>query len=205
MGLSPTHLTVKLGKKQQVFDLQTIRSFSLDRKKKLIPLIVGGIISSLSLLAMVLQLVSFNLIALLCAGLLLFYYGFTEYVVISISTDNSEASYWLNHKQKATDIRPLAGFVEYFVKFKQFPPIYTSIQPNNLSQYVHRERSPVKNPGALHFQFFPHNSVESVNIKVDPTKLDSPIHFKSSENQIGTSEFKINEGAIISISEAEIS
>jgi hypothetical protein len=154
---------------------------------------------------MVLQLVSFNLIALLCAGLLLFYYGFTEYVVISVSTNNSEASFWLNHKQKVTDIRPLAGFVEYFAKFKQFPAVYTAILPNNIFKYVHRESSPVKNSDKIHFQFFPPNSDKYVNLKIDPAKLDSPIHLKSSENQIGTSDYKINEDAIISIPEAGIS
>ena len=205
IGLSPTHLTVNLTKIQKKYDLRTISQFNLDRKKKLIPLISGGIIASLSLLAMVLHLVSFNLIAVLCLGLLLFYYGFTEYVVITVVTDNAQDSFWLSPKQQITDIRPLSGFLEYFVKFKRFPALYVPVIAHSVPGFIHSESHPQKSTSALYFQFFEAPDQSLSNIKVDPTLLDSPIHIKSSESQIGFSEYKINYAAVIAVSQAEIS
>lgn len=199
LGVSTTHLIINQRDKRHIYDLQSLQSVTIDKKKKLIPLITGGIISSLSLLEMVLDIVSFDMIALLSAGLLLLYYGFTEYVVIHVVTGNTEVKFWLNHKHRLQQVRPFIGIVEFFAHHKRFPPLYVNVPYHAVTSHIHNQQGPVESKIKLFYRLFSKTTPSISAIIVDPVRLDAPIHFKSEDNQIAWGDHLINQSAIIGV------
>jgi hypothetical protein len=205
LGLTPSHLIVKQRNKKRIYDLQSLRGATVDKKRKLIPLISGGIISSLSLLAMVLQMITFETIALLSGGLLLFYYGFTEYVVIHLTTDNSEVKFWLAHKHSLKQVRPFVGIIEFFARHKRFPPLYLHVPYHAIARHIHNQQNPVTSAVRLSYQLFANTSPSIAAIVIDPIKLDAPIHFASADDHLAWGDHLVNHAAVIEVIQASAS
>ena len=199
LGISTTHLIIKQRNNRYVYDLASIQNLNVDQKKKLIPLIGGGIISSLSLLAMVLDMITFDTIALLCAGLLTFYYGFTEYVVIHVNAAQVDRKFWLKSKHKITDLRPIINMITYFLANQHFPSLYVHVPHNAVPQYIHSGNVPIASREELHYSLFSKISKSVSAIIIDPAKLDQPIFFNSGSDHIAVGHHKINQSAIIGI------
>lgn len=199
MGISTTHIIIKQRSNRYVYDLTSIQNITIDLKKKLIPLISGGIISSLSLLAMVLDMMTFDTIALLCAGLLIFYYGFTEYVVIDINAAHVDKKFWLKSKHKIADIQPMINIVNYFLQHRHFPPLYVHVPYHAVPNYIHSGAQPVRSKEYLFFSLFSKVSTSVSAIMIDPARLDQPIYFESEADHIAVGHYRINQSAIIGI------
>ena len=101
--------------KQYAFELDQVTKVAFKQKKLLFPLILGGVIGSLFLIAGFNFLINIWLALIVgLAGLLLFYYGWTGSLTIAVHTKVKEYDIFIN---EATT--PLKAFVtmlnEYFV------------------------------------------------------------------------------------------
>ena len=202
LGISASHLLIKQRNKRYVYDLSTVQKLNIDLKKKLIPLIGGGIVSSLSLLAMVLDMVTFETIALLSTGLLTFYFGFAEYVVIEIKTAHDDKTFWMSAKHRIEDIRPLINMASFYLEHQHYPPLYVQVPQGKVSQTIHSTSDPSKNKEVLKYSLFSNVLTGISVIMVDPQKLDHAIQLKAEGNHIGFSDNKVNQAAVIGIDQA---
>ena len=85
LGLSALYFTINMGKAYHKINLEELQKIVIEKRKKLAPLIAGGIITSLSLLSMVLYSSSFEIIGLIAFGLLLIYIGIMETCALNTS------------------------------------------------------------------------------------------------------------------------
>ena len=199
LGLTATNLIVKKGKESVLFDLFSVTSMTVERKKKLMPLISGGVIASLSALAMFIFGVSMNLTVFLAAGMLLFYFSMYEYSAISLVTDKSEHKYWLPQSHPITMVRPFVGLVEYFAKHKHFPAVYTSIRLQRLNDVISDQEEQLIGEEPLEFTFFASTEPEHTALGIDLTRLSKPMIVAGDGKIIGTTNYKINRAPCISI------
>lgn len=185
-----------------MFDLNSVTGMSVERKKKLMPLISGGILASLALLAILLFGASMNITVLVAAGMLLFYFGLYEYPVLHLTTTQTEQKIWLPHSQPITNVRPFVGLIEYYAKHKHFPVLYTSVEIQALNDSLTEGGiDSLPDDRVLEFTFFAAPDSHHTSLGIDITKISNPIVIKGDGKIIGTTTYKINKEAIIDVQE----
>lgn len=197
IGLSSLYFESHLGKKNLKIPLNDISKVVLEHRRKLAPLVTGGIITSLGLLSILLYSSSLEVVAIVAAGLLLTYYGMQEYLVIHMEHTNNTELIWLPNRVSLESIRPLIGILEYYVNKKQFPILYAINSNASNSQIIHFENHAVKSSDTILFSFANHQIQSNQAIAIRPELLDKPISIHGEAKFIGQGENLINQSALI--------
>ena len=197
LGLSALYFTINLGKVQHKIELEQLNQVLIEKRRKLAPLVSGGIITSLSLLSFIMYNGSFEIIALIAFGLLLTYYGMTEYTVLRLEYSNTNELVWLPVSVKLESVRPFIAILEFYISRKHFPVLYASPVVPEDNSLVHYESHPVKSSGTIIYQFG--KSLENTipQVPVNPALLDHYIEIEGHGKVIGQGEYLINGNAVI--------
>jgi hypothetical protein len=197
IGLSAHYFEIKFRGENLKIPLNEIAKTIIEMRRRLAPLIIGGIITSLSLLSMLLFSYGLEVVGLTVIGLFLTYYGMQEYVVIHVEHSNTTELIWLPHKVSLASIRPFIGLLEFYVSRRHFPVLYASHSEHKGSRIVHYENKPVIADTEIYYSFRPNYGSRLEPIAVNPAKLDAPITIYGTENIIGKSNNLINHEALI--------
>lgn len=197
IGISSLYFKVHYRKSQYEIPLNDLTRITLERRRKLAPLITGGVVTSLSLLSIILYSSGLEVVALLALGLILTYIGFQEYVVIHIEHSNNTRLLWLPLKVQLEKVRPFIAMLEYFVSKKYFPKIYALRPDLDNAFIVHSENKPVESSIPIYFSFRNIQSPEKEPIIINPVFLDTPISINGENEIIGSSNHLINQSALI--------
>jgi hypothetical protein len=197
IGLSSLYFKSQIGKKTLKIPLNEISKVVIEHRRKLAPLVSGGIITSLALLSILLYSSSLEVVAIVAAGLLLTYYGMQEYLVIHMEHTNHTELIWLPNRVSLESVRPLVGILEYYTNKQQFPILYAINSKRSNSQIIHYEGHVVKSSDAILFSFANHQIEGNQAIAIKPELLDSPIIIYGEAKFIGQGENLINQSALI--------
>lgn len=197
LALSALFFEIKLGKKQLKIQLEDLSQILIEKRRKLAPLVTGGVITSLSLLSLLLYSPSLELVGLIAFGLLLTYFGMMEYTVLRLDYANTSELVWLPVAVKLEAVRPFVAILEFYISRRRFPILYASPVARADSQMVHYESAPVKASGSIIYQFgkSPDNTIPQVPI--NPALLDHVLEIEGQGKVIAESEFLINQPAVI--------
>lgn len=197
LGLSSLYFEVQTRKYHRKIQLEDLSKVHIEKRRKLAPLIVGGIITSLSLLSIILYYSSFEIIGLVAFGLLLTYFGVTEYTVIRLDYANVHELVWLPLSVKIDSVRPFIAILEFYVSKKAFPVLYASPVLYEDQNLVHYESSKVKARGTIIYQFGLPSVSSMPYVAVNPALLDHYIEVDGQGKVIAEGEYLINHQAII--------
>ncbi len=197
IGLSGLHFSAKLKRQQIKIPLTELVKVSLEKRRKLAPLIGGGIITSLSLLSMLVYIASLEVFALAGAGLLLTYYGMQEYPVLRLEHGNQPTVMWLPGSVTVAVVRPLIAMLEYRLTKGHFPVLYAIPEKPGITSIVHHENKPVIGNNRILFTFAPLQSTGFQSIAINPELLDSPVIIAPEGKVIGYSHNLINHDAVL--------
>jgi hypothetical protein len=197
LGLSTLYFESLYKKKGNKILLDDIAKVVLEKRRKLGPLVVGGVITSLSLLSVLLYSSSLEVVALAFFGLLLTYYGLQEYTVLNIEFSNSSLLLWLPLKVSVANIRPFVAILEYYISRRHFPMLTARLENNVTGRIIHYEKSPQPSKTSILYRFATAKLSNDQIILVNPVLLDSPISFFTDGPFIAKSEYLINSNAIV--------
>jgi len=205
LGLSALYFTIDLGKVQRKVELEELHKIVIEKRKKLAPLIAGGIITSLSLLSMVLYSSSFEIIGLIAFGLLLIYVGIIEYTVLRLEYANTNELVWLPLSVSLEAIRPFIAIVEFYLGKRQFPVLFATPVAAEDHNLIHYESSPVPSHGTIIYQFGESSAQTIPQVPVNPALLDHTIEIEGQGKVIGEGHYLINHQAIVDITPINLS
>jgi len=197
LGLSSLYFDIQMAKKKQRIPLEEINKVYIETRRKLAPLVLGGIITSLSLLSIFLYSSRLEIVALVALGLLLTYYGMFEYTVIRLEFSSQTEMLWMPTRVKLDSIRPFVALLEFYSNKKQFPVLYASPVSHEDSRMVHFEAHPVKAAGTIIFQFGKMQDINLTQVAINPALLDSPFNIDGQGKVIAEGEYLINAAALI--------
>ena len=197
LGLSTLYLEVEFKNKHAKIPLNDIAKVILEKRRKLAPLVLGGVITSLSLLSIMLYSSSLEVVALAAFGLLLTYYGMQERPVLHIEYTTNTLLLWLPGKATLTSVRPFIALLEYYVHKQHFPILYARCSSNINTRIVHHENKPQEAKAAIMYRFAPGQATTNQTIAVNPVLLDSPLNIYGEGPIIATGDFLINEEALV--------
>jgi hypothetical protein len=198
LGISPLYLNINYSKRNEKIQLDNIAKIILEKRRKLAPLVLGGIITSFSLLSIFLYSSSLEMVMLVGFGLLLTYFGLFEYAVVHIEHGSSTTLLWLPVKVNVEDIRPFIAIIEFYVTQKRFPLLYASAVAPDDAKLIHYESHPVKAHGTIIYQFAKIASERVPQIAINPAFLDAPVIISAQGKVIGEGNHLINQEALIS-------
>ncbi len=113
--LSPQHLFIRQFNRLHSFSLDTIRSIEFKHKLLLFPLIAGGIISPLSLIALFNDILNIWLMmGTFIGGLLSMYYGMEGSSTLTVVTSIKEFDFFLK-----TPSKNLKAFISFVLKYSR--------------------------------------------------------------------------------------
>ena len=197
MGLSSLYFEAQYKSRHYKIPLAEIAKTILEKRRKLAPLILGGLITSLSLLSIILYSSSLEVVALAAFGLLLTYYGMQEYSVLHIEYSNNTLLIWLPLKVTVENVRPFVAMIEYYISRQQFPILYARSGNNSEGRMVHYENVPQASTSPILYRFSPGETTNRQTVAVNPVFLDAPLQIYAEGPIIGTGDFLINKEAII--------
>jgi hypothetical protein len=197
MGLSALYFEIEYKTKHTKILLNDIAKAILEKRRKLAPLILGGIITSLSLLSIFLYSSGLEVIALAAFGLLLTYYGLQEYTVLHIEYSNSSLLIWLPGKASLTSVRPFVAMLEYYLNKQHFPILFARCSSTIDSRMVHHEITPQAAKATIMYRFAPGQANDYQTVAVNPLFLDTPLDIYGEGPIIGTGDFLINKEALV--------
>ena len=205
LGLSALYFEIKLGKVQHKIELETLSKVLLEKRKKLAPLIAGGIITSLSLLSIILYGSTMEMVGLITFGLLLSYYGITEYTVIRLEYASTNELIWLPVSVNLESFRPFAAFLEFYISRKRFPVLYASPVVGEDNRLIHYETSSVKSSGTIIYQFGKSLDNAIPHVAVNPALLDHTIEIDGQGKVIDEGDHLINHSAVVDYNSINLS
>ena len=197
IGLSGLYFSAKIKGRQLKISINELVKVNLEKRRKLAPLIGGGIITSLSLLSMLVYIASLEVFALAGAGLLLTYYGMQEYPVLRLEHGNQPTVIWLPGNVAIAAVRPLIAMLEYRLSKGRFPVLYAIPEKPGITSIVHHESGPVIGNMRILFTFAPLQNTGYQAIAVNPELLDSPVIIAPEGKVIGYSRYLINHDAVL--------
>lgn len=187
--LTNQHLYVKTKGKIKRFDLERIQRLSVEQRRWWFPVVAGGILAPLSLVAILLNLYNpWWLISLLVGSMLLWYWGASQHMVLAV--------YQPHHRQDVSlsTVTPnLAAFVQFTNRFlhQGLQRIYVQAEPN---AWQSAQQSGRYVPDALQkngfISAYSPDQLEKVPastvawLEVDPLKVASPIRYENEGGQL---------------------
>ncbi|MCB0497933.1 MAG: hypothetical protein KDC79_17470 [Cyclobacteriaceae bacterium] len=198
LKIGQDHIYIRNNRKFYHFQIAEIISAELVTKKKLAPLIAGAVISSLATVNIILEGASMYIIALLFVGLLILYFGLTDYWVVKIVNPRESALIWINKNKTPHFPEKIFNFIHYRIKQGDFPPFYCQVEKSELQKFLEEKNE--SEPGFAHVNYSllpPKPLKNNVILKVSITELSKPIVFNSESGYIAYGEYKINGSAIM--------
>lgn len=196
VGLSNSFFHARLKGEEIKIPIDEIARVILEKRKKLAPLIIGGIITSLGLLSMLLYSSRLEIVGLVAGGILLTYYGWQEYLVLHIEYASNTKLIWFPNSVSLSAIRPLIAMLEYYVSKTKYP-FLTALSTESGQRLIHFENQPVSTSSLIFFTFFGARVIDNQEVVVNPALLDAPIEIYGEEKVIGKSRFLINNEAVV--------
>jgi hypothetical protein len=197
LGLSTLYFEAQQKSKHTKIPLDDIAKAIIEKRRKLAPLILGGLITSLTLLSIFLYSSSLELVGLAAFGLLLTYYGTQEYTVLHIEYSNSSLLIWLPLKVTMSSVRPFVAMLEYYISKRHFPILFARCDSDVDTRMVHYENMPQAAKTPILYRFAPSQGVDNPSVAVNPILLDSPLPIYGDGPIIAEGEFLINQSALI--------
>lgn len=194
LGLSSLSFEVVLKRADLKIPLHDINKVILEKRRKLAPLISGGVLTSLSLVSIFLYSSSLEMVGLAAFGMLLTYFGLQEYVVIHLEHERNTSLLWLPLKISLSSIRPFVALLEYYISKQHFPVLFASASTGNLTHY---ESHPVTTKETIKYRFRQTETEGVSSLAVNITLLDNPIKIDGHADFIGTSNHLINQEALL--------
>ena len=197
LGLSTLYFEVQFRNKHTKIPLNDIAKAILEKRRKLAPLVLGGVITSLSLLSIFLYSSSLEMVAIVAFGLLLTYYGTQEHTVLHIEYANNSLLLWLPGKASLTSVRPFVAMLEYYINKQHFPILFARCSTNVDTRMVHYENIPQAAKADIMYRFAPGQVSDYQTLAVNPVFLDAPINIYGEGPIIATGDFLINKEALV--------
>jgi len=197
MGLSTLYFEVEYKKKHTKIPLNDIAKAIIEKRRKLAPLVLGGVITSLSLLSIMLYSSSLEVVGLAAFGLLLTYYGLQEHTILLIEHTNTSTLIWLPLRVSMTSVRPFIAMLEYYVSKQHFPVLFARNSSNLDDRMVHHEDKPQPSKDSILYRFSPSQTTDHQTVAINPVLLDAPIDIYGEGPIIATGDFLINRDALI--------
>ncbi len=185
------------GKNIQVL-FSNLVSFQVNTKKKLAPLIIGAVVTSLALVNILIKGSELSMIGVLCAGLLISYVGQSDYWVIKVERYDSSFSLWISKNKCPHFPIPLVNIVNFKITKGVFPPFYAHIKKERTTQIFSKalETEIINTP--IHYYLLPPKPTPNyVLVKIDIAKLTKPLEFVIDKPYLALGGYKINNDAII--------
>lgn len=187
--LTSHHLYVRLKGKARRFDLDRVTQLTIESRRWWFPVVAGGILAPLSLLAILLNLYNpWWLISLLVGSMLLWYWGASQHTVLAVHQPH--------HRQDvALPVVPpgLRDFVQFTNRFLRqgIPPLYLLADSY---YWQEAQRTGIYAPPSLREQgFIPAYSKKQQELSqsntqlwlaLDPSKISAPIRYVAAEDQL---------------------
>ncbi len=196
MGLSTLYFELQYKSRSTKIQLNELSKVVLEKRRKLAPLVLGGLITSLSLLSIFLYSASLEVAGLAAFGLLLTYYGFQEHTVLHIEYSNNSLLVWLPLRSTLNSVRPFVAMLEYYI-IKQHFPILFARTDNTGARMVHFENIAQTAQTTIFYRFGAGQASDNKTLAVNPILLDMPLNFNGEEHIIARGEYLINQAALI--------
>lgn len=185
------------GKKHQAFFANLV-SIKLDSKKKLAPLIIGAVITSLASVNILLEGAGLSMMGFLSIGLLTLYYGLSDYWVISIEKYDKSKAIWISKNKCPEFSLTLINILNFKISKGFFPPFYALLNKNLMDDSIANTSAIKKAIEPIKYYLLPPKLTKNqVLAKIDISRLNSPIEFALNQQYLATGEYKINFAAII--------
>lgn len=176
--LSFERLLISTGARIHKFDLSQISKFAFKKKLLLLPLIFGGILAPLSLIALINDLLNvWTMLISFMAGSLLIYYGIEGRNTLSIVTNIKEYDFFIDSASK--NLRAFLAFVEK-IKSQKGPPKF----------YLEYDHTLLNNDNEIHdfgngveLKESPYHLSEQKGFVIDPLLTKVQVVYK--ENSMG--------------------
>lgn len=191
-------LLLQIGGKKQQVSFTNLVSIKLDSKKKLAPLIIGAVITSLALVNILLEGAALSMIGFLSIGLLTLYFGQSNYWVINIEQYDKSHSTWISKNKCPHFPLTLINIMSFKVSKGFFPPFYALLKKDLLDDSIAKLSITEKAESPINYYLLPPKpEPKEVLAKIDIAQISKPIEFVQNQQYLATGEYKINIAAII--------
>lgn len=180
-ALTQEHLYVTCKGKHHAFELDQITKISFKQKKLLFPLVLGGIVGSLFLIAGFNFLVNIWMALIIgLAGMLLFYYGWVGSQTLTIHTKIKEYDIFID--QVTTPLQAFVAMVnENFILGKHKTITYY-LPLSKEDWLISSKQGYVDSPNIGLNIYSKHLDTDDIVIVIDPTKVPNPINYQMDES-----------------------
>lgn len=190
-------LEMSLGGKLHKISLANMVSIKLETKKKLAPLIFGAVITSLALVNILLEGAGLTMIGFLSIGLLILYFGMSDYWVITIEQFSKSNALWISKNKCPSFPKTLINIIDYRVSKGFFPPFYTVVdreQFNSISinDQLKNNKEPFK-----YYLIPPRLAAGDNLLKIDIASLNQTLLYVEGEEYLAIGNTEINKDALI--------
>jgi hypothetical protein len=202
LGINSEAIQLNIGSKIYQIPLSNLVVAKLDSKKKLAPLIAGGVLTSLALVNILLEGAGLSMIGLLSFGLLVLYFGLSDYWVLNIEQFNKSSSIWISKNKCSVFPQTLINIIMHKISKGVFPPFYAHVKKEWLHHAMSNSYTPEKSNDPISYYLVPPMpNPDYVLIKVDISKLKASIKFVINEAHLAESHYKINNEALMNLEE----
>ena len=148
--LGPEHLQVRYRGKIRGFALDHLRRLSFNHRKLMLPLVLGGITASLSLVAIFkTQYNPWLMLSLMLAGCLAAYRGYQGSWVLSIEEDKNYTDFYL--QSISANLRAFVAYANTFTGRQPKGVLYLPLSSHEWSAAQEEEVLEIKNPQRLYY------------------------------------------------------
>lgn len=198
--LNPEGIYLKSGSKKFQFSYANVISFKLDTKKKLAPLVSGAVLTSLALVNILIEGAGLSMIGFLSIGLLTLYFGLSNYWVFNIEQFSKSTSIWISKNKCAQIPATLVNIIDFKIAKGEFPPFYAYINKVRISKvinYSNTDESLVE--PIVYYLIPPKSNPDYILLKIDITKMTTPLEFVLNQLYLAEGSYKINKEALLNI------
>ncbi|MCF6352406.1 MAG: hypothetical protein L3J06_05300 [Cyclobacteriaceae bacterium] len=178
-------------------------SIHFDSKKKLAPLIIGVVLTSLALVNILLEGASLSMIGFLSLGILILYFGLSDYWVIRIdqfseNTPKAFGAVWISKNKCPKFSRLFVNIIDFKISKGFFPPLYAVINGENRRDVINNTAQLALLDQPLQYYLTPPGLTQNqLLMKVDISNLNSVLEIVTDEAYMAIGKYKINEEALI--------
>ncbi|MEQ9443749.1 MAG: DUF952 domain-containing protein [Cyclobacteriaceae bacterium] len=187
--LTNQHFYVQAKGKTRRFDLERIQRLAIEQRRWWFPVVAGGILAPLSLLAILLNLYNpWWLISLLVGSMLLWYWGASQHMVLAIHQP---------HHRQDIPLLNVTGNLREFVQFTNrflrqgLPQLYVRAEPAAWQEAQHHRvyrPTALREPGFITTYTFEQIEKEPASgqvwLAIDPLKLTTPVRYEAEGQQL---------------------
>ncbi len=183
--LTQEYFFVQQRGKLRRFDLERVQYLAVEQRRWWFPVVAGGILAPLSLLAILLNLYNpWWLISLLVGSMLLWYWGASKHEVLSVHQPHHRQDIALT--MVTPNLRAFVNFVNRFLR-QGLLPLYVKAEPE---AWQEARQSGSYRPKILKEKgFIPVYTAEKAKTEgrwlfIDPLKVASPIRYENEGDQL---------------------